>query len=134
MEDSMKFVCLVYFDETSFVGFTEEDDRRLRDATIVEDQALRDAGKLIYATPLEDPAKTVTVTRRRGKLLRTDGPYAESKEWLGGFMIIEAADMEEAVAIAGEGEIPKLARIEVRPVLVQTHSETGAGRPELLEG
>jgi hypothetical protein len=99
----MKFVCLVYFDETSFAGFTEADNRRLTDATIAEDHDLRQRGKLIFAQPLGEPETAVNVRVRAGKIQRSDGPYAETKEWLGGFTIIEAKDMEEAVAIAAEG-------------------------------
>ena len=128
----MKFMCLIYFDDQSFAGFTEEQGRKLTDATIEEDQELRRRGKLILAQPLAEPQTAVNVRVRDGKLLRSDGPYAETKEWLGGFMLIEAADMEEAVAICAEGEIAKISRTEIRPILVQTHSMTGAGRPELL--
>lgn len=128
-----KFMCLVYFDDQSFAGFTEEQGRALTDATIEEDQQLRDAGRLVWAHPLDDPQTAVNVRVRNGKMLRTDGPFVESKEWLGGFTVILAENMEEAVKIAALGEIPKIARIEVRPLLVQTHSVTGAGRPELRE-
>ena len=129
----MRFMCLVYFDENSFAGFTPEDGRRLTDATVEEDNDLRRRGKLVLAQPLDEPATAVNIRVRDGKVLRTDGPFAETKEWLGGFTLIEAADMEEAVAIASEGEIPKIARIEVRPILVQTHSVTGASRPDLAD-
>jgi hypothetical protein len=127
----MKFMCLIYFDETSFAGFTEEDNRRLTDATIEEDNDLRRRGKLILAQPLAGPETAVTVRVRNGTVLRTDGPFVETKEWLGGFVLIEAKDMDEAVAIAAEGEIAKICRTEVRPFLEQTHSETGQKRPEL---
>jgi hypothetical protein len=129
----MKYMCLVYFDEQSFAGFTEEQGRRLADATIEEDNDLRRRGKLIFAHPLDEPATAVNVRVRGGKLLRSDGPYAETKEWLGGFMLIEAQDMDEAVSICAESEISKLSRTEIRPLLVQTHSVTGEGRPEPLE-
>ena len=127
----MKFMCLIYFDETSFAGFTEEDNRRLTDATIEEDNDLRRRGKLILGQPLAAPETAVNVRVRNGKVLRTDGPFVETKEWLGGFVLIEAEDMEEAVAIAAEGEIAKISRTEVRPFLEQTLSETGQRRPEL---
>ena len=127
----MKFMCLIYFDETSFAGFTEEDNRRLTDATIEEDNDLRRRGKLILGQPLAAPETAVNVRVRNGKVLRTDGPFVETKEWLGGFVLIEAEDMEEAVAIAAEGEIAKISRTEVRTFLEQTHSETGQRRPEL---
>ena len=127
----MKFMCLIYFDETSFAGFTEEDNRRLTDATIEEYNDLRRRGKLILGQPLAAPETAVNVRVRNGKVLRTDGPFVETKEWLGGFVLIEAEDMEESVAIAAEGEIAKISRTEVRPFLEQTHSETGQRRPEL---
>lgn len=126
----MKFMCLIYFDDTSFAGFTEEDGRRLTDATIKEDIDLRQRGKLILGQPLAEPETAVNVRVRNGKVLRTDGPFVETKEWLGGFVLIEAKDMEEAVSIAAEGEIAKISRTEVRAFLDQTHSETGEGRPE----
>jgi hypothetical protein len=126
----MKFMCLVYFDETSFAGMSEEQGRALTDATIEEDNELRRRGRLIIAQPLDEPATAVQVRVRDGKVLRTDGPFVESKEWLGGFLLIDAEDMDEAVAIASESEIAKICRTEIRPILVQTHSITGAGRPE----
>lgn len=109
----MKFMCLIYFDDTSFAGFTEDDNRRLTDATIREDQELRRRGKLILAQPLAEPETAVNVRVRNGKVLRTDGPFAETKEWLGGFLLIDARDMEEAVTIAAESEIAKICRTEI---------------------
>ena len=129
----MKFMCLVYFDETSFAGMTEEQGRRLTDATIEEDNDLRRRGKLILGQPLDEPWKAVNIKVRDGKLQRTDGPYVESKEWLGGFTLIEAKDMDEAIAICAESEISKICRTEIRPTLEQTHSVTGAARPEVKE-
>ncbi len=129
----MKFMYLVYFDDQSFAGFTEEQHRALTDATIAEDNELRRRGKLVLAQPLDEPETAVNVRVRGGKLLRSDGPHAETKEWLGGFLLIEADDMEEAVAICAESEIAKISRTEIRPILVQTHSVTGAGRPELQD-
>jgi hypothetical protein len=129
----MKFMCLIYFDETSFAGFTEEDGRRLTDATIEEDNDLRRRGKLILGQPLAEPDTAVNVRVRDGKVLRTDGPFTETKEWLGGFVLINAKDMEEAVAIAADSEIAKHCRTEIRPFLEQTHSVTGEKRPELQD-
>jgi hypothetical protein len=129
----MKFMCLIYFDETSFAGMTEEQGRRLTDVTIEEDIDLRRRGKLILGQPLDDPAKAVNIRVRDGQVQRTDGPYIESKEWLGGFTLIEAKDMDEAVALCAESEISKICRTEIRPTLEQTHSVTGAARPEPLD-
>jgi hypothetical protein len=128
-----KFMCLVFFDETSFAGMSPEEDKALTDATIEEDRQLRNEGRLLIGQPLQGPETAVNVTTRGGKLKRTDGPFVESKEWLGGFTLILAEDMEDAVRIASMGEIPKRSRIEIRPTLEQTHSVTGEGRPEARE-
>ncbi len=60
---------------------------------------------------------------------RTDGPFAETKEFLGGFFLIEARDIEEAIGIAGTSPVAKMGSIEIRPFLDQAHSATGATRP-----
>ena len=128
-----KFMCLVWFDDTSFAGMTEDEGRALTDATIEEDRQLREEGRLLVAQPLQGPETSVNVTTRTGRMTRTDGPYGESKEWLGGFTLILAEDIEDAVRIAAMGEIPKRARIEIRPTLEQVHSITGEGRPAARE-
>ena len=125
-----KFMCLVYFDDSSFAGMTEAEDKALIDATIEEDRRLREAGQLILAQPLQGLETAVNVRVRKGRVMRTDGPFAETKEWLGGFTLLIAKDMEEAVAISAASEITKRGRVEIRPILEQTHSVTGAGRPD----
>ena len=130
----MKFMCLVHFDATSFAGTTDDERRQLSDITIEQDRDLRRRGKLVFARPLDEPQRAVTVRRRKGKVRRSDGPFTEAKEWVGGFLIIEAAYMDEAVAIAAECEIARYGAIEVRALIEQTHSVTGAGRPELDAG
>ncbi|RYE08286.1 MAG: YciI family protein [Hyphomicrobiales bacterium] len=128
-----KFMCLVYFDDQSFAGMTDAEDKALTDATIEEDRQLRAEGKLILAQPLQDPRTAVSVRVKGGKVVRTDGPFAETKEWLGGFTLLLARDMEEAVAISAASEITKRGRVEIRPVLEQTHSVSGVGRPAISE-
>lgn len=126
----MKFMCLVHFEPTDFEGITEEQGRRITDITIEQDHDLRRRGKLVFARPLDAPDKAVTVRVRKRKLRRSDGPFAEAKEWVGGFLIIEAADMDEAASIVAECEIAKYGAIEVRALIEQTHSVTGVSRPE----
>src|SRR4051812_11886049 len=95
----MKFMCLVYFEPGAFDGATEAELTKLTDDTIVEDNELRRRGHLILAQPLQDPVAAVTVRGGRRGVKRTDGPFLETKEWLGGFMLIEARDMAEAIAL-----------------------------------
>jgi hypothetical protein len=127
----MKFMCLVYFEQGAFDGASEAELTRLTDDTIVEDNALRASGHLLLGQPLQGPETAVTIHGGRRAAAQTDGPFLESKEWLGGFTLIEAKDMAEAIALTKESAIMKYASIEIRPTLEQTHSETGQARPAL---
>jgi len=124
----MKFVCLVYIDQHKMDAMTPEEGRHLTDATIEEDWALRQAGKLVLAQPLREPPTAKTL---RADGVVTDGPYAETREHLGGFTIIEAESMAEALALSRQSPILRYGSIEIRPVLEQTHSESGEARPQL---
>jgi len=128
----MKFMCLVYFEPGAFDGATEEELTKLTDDTIIEDNELREKGHLLIGQPLRGPETAVTIRGgKRGGGRRTDGPFLETKEWLGGFTLIEAKDMEEAIALNQNSAIMKYATVEIRPTLEQTHSETGRARPEV---
>ena len=128
----MKFVCLVYIDKAKISGLTPEEDKQLTDDTIEDDHRLRREGRLILAQPLREPETAVTLREDgAGVVSATDGPFAETKEHLGGFYIIEAANMDEAKKIASTDPLMKFGSIEIRPTHEQTHSVTGEGRPEL---
>jgi hypothetical protein len=127
----MKFMCLVYFEPGAFDGVSEAELQQLTDATIVEDHELRESGHLLIGQPLLGPETAVTIRGGRRGMRRTDGPFLETKEWLGGFTLIEAKDMEEAIALNQASPLMKYASVEIRPTLEQTHSETGQGRPEV---
>jgi hypothetical protein len=72
------------------------------------------AGKRVFGQRLEPVEKAVTVRRREGKLLVTNGPFAETKEWIAGFDLLECDGMDEAVEIAGRHPMARFGRIEVR--------------------
>ena len=73
--------------------------------------------------------------QRMAKLFATDGPYAEAKEVIGGFLLIEARDMDEAVSLFDDDPILKYGRMEIRPLMVDhRHSETGEARPDFEPG
>jgi len=127
----MKFMCLVYFEQGAFDGASEAELTRLTDDTIVEDNELRASGHLLLGQPLQGPETAVTIHGGKRAAAQTDGPFVESKEWLGGFTLIEARDMAEAIALTKQSAIMKYASIEIRPTLEQTHSETGQARPAL---
>jgi hypothetical protein len=73
-------------------------------------------GQYIDAAPLHPSSETISVTVREGKRLITDGPYAETREQIGGFFMVEASNIEEAVEIAGKLPSARIGTVEVRPV------------------
>jgi hypothetical protein len=112
----MKFMLLVYNDPKLLDAMPPGGfDSDMRDCLAHADE-LQHEGALLESQQLESVATARSVRMRGGKLTTTDGPFAETKEVLGGFNIIEAADMEEAVRIASEFPWIKTGCIEVRPV------------------
>ena len=85
---------------------------------LAKNAELEERGVLVHAEALQSPDTAVLVRVREGKVSVTDGPYMETKEQLAGLVLIEAADMAEAVAVAGEDPIAEFGTIEVRPVYV----------------
>lgn len=112
----MRYACLVYFDPKRVFDGSAEAEAVLRDgyATLNE---LRASGRLVSDAALQLPDQAMTVRVRDGKTSATDGPFMETKEMLGGLMIIEARDLVEAVRIAGEIPLAKLGAVEVRPLV-----------------
>ena len=112
----MRYVCLVYFDQNALFAHEAEVEACTRDGEAFNaDLAAR--GHMIVSHALAPVAEAMTVSVRDGKMSATDGPFAETKEVLGGFVLIEARDLNEAVKIAGEIPLAKKGSIEVRPVL-----------------
>lgn len=127
----MKFLCLVHFAPGAFDGITPEEQRQLDDATIEDDRRLRESGHLLIASPLTEPAEGAIIDRRRLRMDTTDGPFAETKEVIGGFLLIEAASLDEALGLFADDPIAAFGRIEIR-LLNESHrhSATGEARPD----
>ena len=112
----MQYLVLVYTDDTMLEALpTGEADTMMRTCLQHADE-LRSDGSLLQSQQLEAPATAKSVRIRNGRITVTDGPFAETKEILGGFNLIEAADMDEAVRIAAEFPWANVGCIEVRPV------------------
>jgi len=105
----MKYLCLVYIEEARW---HEESDLECIDYV----NALRVGGKLLGGEPLHPVATATTVRVRNGALSVTDGPFAETKEHLAGFYLIDATDLDEAIQIAAKIPPARSGSIEVRPV------------------
>lgn len=112
----MKFMLLIYNDRALHSAIpTAEADEMMRECFTHADELSRD-GHLIESQMLAGKEKAKSVRIRNGRLSATDGPFAEVKEVLGGFNLIEAADMDEAVKIAAEFPWARTGCVEVRPV------------------
>lgn len=113
----MRFACLFHID-ADLIGKLSPSELEAFDlANRDADAALIKAGHYVSALALADPAAATMVRRRDGRVSATDGPYAETKEQLGGILIIEAADMAEAIGIAQRGPMADFGTVEVRPEL-----------------
>ena len=105
----MKYLCLVYLDEKRLGELPDED-------CVEFDQSIRGSGHCIASEALESVQTATTVRVRDGKVAITDGPFAETKEQLAGFYMIDAADLDEAIRIAARIPPARVGSIEVRPI------------------
>ncbi|KUM23796.1 dehydrogenase [Mesorhizobium loti] len=112
----MKYVLLVYGEEKDLFALTPERSAKLDADSLAYDRELDRQGKLIIAQALQPVGKSKSLRRRKGKRLVTDGPFAETKEQLLGFVMVEAADLEEALAIADGIPLAELGTVEVRAI------------------
>ncbi|RXT29467.1 dehydrogenase [Rhizobium leguminosarum] len=112
----MKYLCQVWFDGEVLGAMTQEEKTELDTNSLNYDKDLVDSGHMIVAQALQPPKSAVTVRVRNGEMSVTDGPFAETKEALGGFILIEAKDLNEAIRIAAGIPLAMLGAIEVRPI------------------
>jgi len=114
----MKFLCTVLVDDTLAAAMTLEDWARIGAESQAYDQSLMARGVFLAAEALEGRATARTVRVRQGDALITDGPFMESKEVLAGFILIDVADADAAMAVARGIPMARLGAVEVRPVMV----------------
>jgi hypothetical protein len=112
----MRYLCLVYLVENEMATMSESESDACTDESLAYDEALRRSGQLILAHALERVETATTVRVRKGKLFTTDGPFAETKEQLGGFILIEARDLNDAIQAASRIPLARRGSIEVRPI------------------
>ncbi|PZM17308.1 YciI family protein [Rhizobium tubonense] len=112
----MKYLCQVWMEDGMVDAMSVEDKKKLDRDSLAYDEVLVERGQLIAAEALQSPRSAVTVRVRDGEVLTTDGPYAETKEQLGGFILIDAKDMNDAIRIAAGIPLAKLCSVEVRPI------------------
>jgi len=112
----MKYLCMVIVDEQKLKAMSESDLQALDDESLDYDDTLRKGGHFLAAQALESVNVATTVRLRNGKMSVTDGPFAETKEQIGGFILIEAKDLNEVIQLASHIPGGRLGGVEVRPV------------------
>ena len=113
----MKYICLGYYDKEKFDGMTEDERNAMFDACFEYDDHLRASGHSAHGEALLGPETALTLSWKNGKVATTDGPYAETKEQIGGIGVLEARDMNHAVQLIGQHPSLRYGTIwEIRPV------------------
>jgi hypothetical protein len=112
----MKYLCLAYHEEEKLDAVPAAEWNALIDEVVAFEKERRESGHFIVGQPLEPVRAAVTVRVRNGDTSITDGPFAETKEQLGGFFLIEARDLNEAIQVVSRFPPARLGSIEVRPV------------------
>ena len=111
----MKFVCLGYVDEQWAESRSEGEIGATMDACFAYDDELRRKGNFAAGEGLRGSAEAVTLRYKDGRVLVTDGPYAETKEQIGGILILEAKDMDEAIELMSRHPGVRVGPFEIRP-------------------
>jgi hypothetical protein len=113
----MKYLCLVYQEESKLDALPQEELDALVGDCIAWTLELEKSGHHVSSAGLQSFRRAKTVRERSGKLSITDGPFAETKEYLGGFTLLDAKDLNEALELASRLPAARLGSIEVRPIL-----------------
>jgi hypothetical protein len=112
----MKYLCLVYAEEKTLNALPKDERRALSSEAMAYCADLQKVGQLVAASPLHPVETATTVRVRNGKTSTTDGPFAETKEQLGGFLLLDVKDLNDAIRIAAKFPAARFGSIEVRPV------------------
>ena len=113
----MKYLCLIYDDEKQWQKFPKEVQDQYMGEYGAFTESIKKSGQFVAANQLQ-PTHTATIVRsRNGKISTTDGPFVETKEQLGGFYLIDAKDLNDAIKVASRIPSAKSGSIEVRPVV-----------------
>ena len=112
----MKYLCLVYIDEQKHDTLPQSEVQACIDESLDYDDVLRKSGHYMASDALQPGQTATTIRIRDGKVFTTDGPFAETKEQLGGFYLIEASDLNDAIEVASKIPPARLGCIEVRPI------------------
>ncbi|TWU04826.1 YciI family protein [Stieleria varia] len=111
----MKFVCLGYLDESKWEGMSEEEGRKMMEECFAYDDELRRGGHFLGGEALQSAKNAVTLRAKNGGVDVADGPFAETKEMLGGILLLEARDLNHAISLMSQHPGVKMGPFEIRP-------------------
>ncbi len=114
----MKYLCLIYDEEKLWETMPRSESEALLGEYHAFTDAIQKSGHLVAGEALHPTPTATTVRVRNGKMSTTDGPFAETKEQLGGFYLIEAKDLNDAIQVASRIPSARLGSIEIRPIVV----------------
>ena len=113
----MKYVCLIYDEEKKAAGMTKAEGDAFMGEYFAFTEGIKKSGQYVGGEALQPVQTATTVRVRNGKMSTTDGPFAETKEQLGGFYLITATDLNDALQIASKIPSARIGSVEVRPVV-----------------
>ena len=113
----MKYLCLIYDDESAWTTMPKAESDAIMGEYFSFTNGIQESGQYVAGEALQPTSTATTIRIRNGKLSTTDGPFAETKEQLGGFYLIEARDLNEAIQVAAKIPGARYGSVEVRPVV-----------------
>ena len=113
----MKYLLLIYESEAGFAGMSGDEQAKIFEEYMVYTKNIKKSGNYIGGEALQAISTATTVRVKNGKTLTTDGPFAETREQLGGFYFVEAKDLDEAIKLAAGIPASRTGSIEVRPIM-----------------
>ena len=113
----MKYLCLIYDDEKQLSGMAKPEADKFMGDYFAYTENIKTSGHHVAGEALQPVSTATTIRLRNGKLSTTDGPFAETKEQLGGFYLIEARDLNDAIQVASRIPSARTGSIEVRPIM-----------------
>jgi hypothetical protein len=112
----MKYLCLIYDEEKTFTSMPKAESDAFMGEYVAFTEGIKKSGHYLGGEALKPVHTATTVRVRNGKMSTTDGPFAETKEQLGGFYMIEARDLNDAIQVAAKIPSARLGSVEVRPI------------------
>jgi hypothetical protein len=111
----MKYICFGYLDVENWVKKSQSEQNAMIDECFAYDEVLKKNGNWVSGEGLQGPDTAATSRYQNGKVVRTDGPYAETKELLGGLLVLEASDIDHAIQLISNHPGIKMGPWEIRP-------------------